>query len=268
MNTTANSDTQPQPTVLITGASSGIGWELACVLAREKYNLILVARSQDKLQELQKKLQTPSNTIDVIAMDLSDGESAKKLYAKTQGMERNVDILVNNAGFGESGAFSEIDYDRQIQMINLNVTTLTALTHLYLQGMKKRRTGHVINIASTAAFQPGPYMAVYFATKSFVLSFTEALSEELSGTGVYMTAICPGPTQSGFQKAAHMDTAKLFNRGPIPSSKEVAQFTYEAMKNRKVVAVHGALNSTMAFAGRFAPRAMVRKISKALIKPN
>lgn len=266
MNTSTN--TKSQPTVLITGASSGIGWELARVLAQEKYNLILVARNREKLEELQKKLQTPENTVDVIAMDLSDSESAKKLYAKTEGLGRQVDILVNNAGFGDSGAFAEIDLDRQVQMINLNVTTLTALTHLYLQGMKKRNSGHIVNIASTAAFQPGPYMAVYFATKSYVLSFTEALAEELDGLSVYATAICPGPTKSGFQEAANLSSAKLFQRGPVPTSQDVAQFIYEAMKNRKVVAIHGAINNTMAFAGRFAPRAVVRKISKALVKPH
>ncbi len=262
------SNAQTQPTVLITGASSGIGWELAKILAHEKYNLILVARSKDKLTELQEKIKTTSNTVDVIAMDLSDVDSAKTLYAKTDGLGRQVDILVNNAGFGDCGDFSELDLERQVQMINLNITTLTALTHLYLQGMKKRRSGHIVNIASTAAFQPGPYMAVYFATKAYVLSLTEALSEELSGAGVYATAICPGPTQSGFQSSAHLDSAKLFKRGPVPTSQEVAQFIFEAMKNRKVVAIHGAMNSTMAFAGRFAPRAVVRKISKALVKPH
>lgn len=264
MNTnTVNS----QPTVLITGASSGIGRELSILLAQENYNLILVARSKDKLEELQKKIQTSTNTIDIIALDLSDVNSAKKLYAKTEGLGRQVDILINNAGFGASGAFAEIDMDRQVEMINLNITTLTALTHLYLQGMKERRTGHIVNISSTAAFQPGPYMAVYFATKSYVLSFSEALAEELIDTGVYTTTICPGPTQSNFQTVAHMDGSKLFKRAAIPSSQEVAQFTYEAMKNRKVVAIHGAFNNTMAFAGRFAPRAIVRKISKALVKP-
>jgi len=261
------SNTQTHPTVLITGASSGIGWELAKILAHEKYNLILVARSKDKLIELQEKIKTTSNTVDVIAMDLSDVDSAKTLYAKTDGLGRQVDILVNNAGFGDCSDFSELDLERHVQMINLNITTLTALTHLYLQGMKKRHSGHIVNIASTAAFQPGPYMAVYFATKAYVLSLTEALSEELSGAGVYATAICPGPTHSGFQSAAHLDSAKFFNRGSVHTSQEVAQFIFEEMKNRKVVAIHGAMNSTMAFAGRFAPRSVVRKISKALVKP-
>ncbi|MCC6137430.1 MAG: SDR family oxidoreductase [Bdellovibrionaceae bacterium] len=253
-------------TALITGASSGIGWEIALKMGEQGYNLILVARNETKLNELKSKLKTATNTIDVIPMDLSDANAAKKLYARTTEFGRAVDILVNNAGFGEAGAFADITLERQEEMINLNVTALMALSHLYLPTMKKNKSGTIVNIASTAAFQPGPYMAVYFATKAFVLSFSEALAEELIGTGVSVTAICPGPTHSGFQAAAHMEETKLFKSKAIPSSQDVAAFTMEAIKNKQVVAIHGLVNNSLIFAGRFAPRMLARKIAKSLVK--
>lgn len=252
-------------TALITGASSGIGWEIATLMGEKGYNLILVARNESKLKELKEKFKTANITIDVIPLDLSESNSARKLFASTTGLGRTVDILVNNAGFGEAGVFDEISLERQEDMINLNITTLTALTHLYLPSMKKNKNGHIVNIASTAAFQPGPFMAVYFATKAFVLSFTEAISEELAGSGVYATAICPGPTKSGFEAAANMGETNLFKGNSIPTSLDVAQFTLDAIASKKVVAVHGLANSSLIFAGRFAPRALTRKIAKSLL---
>lgn len=253
-------------TALITGASSGIGWDIATLMGEKGYNLILVARNESKLQELKEKFKSTNISVDVIPLDLSESNSARKLFAATTGLGRTVDILVNNAGFGEAGAFDKIDLERQEDMINLNITTLTALTHLYMPSMKKNKNGHIVNIASTAAFQPGPYMAVYFATKAYVLSFTEALAEELEDTGVFATAICPGPTKSGFQDAAHMADAKLFKSNAIPTSMDVAKFTMDAIKGKKVVAIHGLANSSLVFAGRFAPRALARKIAKSLVK--
>lgn len=255
-------------TALITGASSGIGWELAKLMGAQGYNLILVARNEAKLMELKNSFKDSNITVDVVALDLSDANAPKKLFATTTGLDRTVDILVNNAGFGEAGAFDKIALDRQEEMINLNVTALTSLTHLYLGSMKKNQSGHIVNIASTAAFQAGPYMAVYFATKAYVLSFTEALAEELTDTGVHATVICPGPTKSGFQAAAHMSDAKLFKSDSIPTSEDVAAFTLDAIKTKKVVAIHGLLNNTMVFAGRFAPRMLARKIAKTLVKTN
>lgn len=255
-------------TALITGASSGIGWEIAMQMGAENYNLILVARNEKKLNELKDFFKSSKITVDVIALDLSDTNSAKKLFAWTAGLGRTVDVLVNNAGFGEVGLFDEVPHDRQMEMIQLNITALTALTHLYLPQMKKQKSGHIVNIASTAAFQAGPYMAVYFATKAYVLSFTEALFEELKNSGVYATVICPGPTQSGFQAAANLDKAALFKRNHIPTSKEVAAFTLNAIKTKKAIAVHGLINNSLIFAGRFAPRSFARKIAKSLLKTN
>ena len=252
-------------TALITGASGGIGWEIAKLLGERGYNLIVVARSKDKLMEFKKLFAKHSITIDVIPMDLTEPDAAKKLFIKTTELERSVDVLVNNAGFGASGDFDKIAYERQMEMIQLNITTLTALCHFYLPSMKQKQSGHIINIASTAAFQAGPFMGVYFATKAYVLSFTEALAEELKGSGVYATAICPGPTTSGFQAAADMVHAKLFNK-KLPSSLEVAQFTIDAMERKKVVAVHGTLNNALVLTGKLSPRALTRKITKTLIQ--
>ncbi|MBY0385203.1 SDR family oxidoreductase [bacterium] len=255
-------------TALVTGASSGIGLELAKVLAREKMDLILVARSLDKLEELKKELSPLGPKISVISHDLSTPGSALELYKKTQSLGLNVDCLVNNAGFGEFGEFFKIDRQRQTDMIHLNITSLTELSHLYLPSMLQKKSGHIVNIASTAAFQPGPLMAVYFATKAYVLSFSEALSEELNGTGVSVTTICPGPTESGFLAAAHLESADLFKRSNIPTSKEVAEFTFKAMQNKDVVAVHGWGNWLLAQSNRLAPRSVVRKITKRVLKRN
>jgi uncharacterized protein len=252
-------------TALVTGASSGIGWEIATLLGKQGYNLILLARGEDKLNELKNNFKNSKITIDILPYDLSDSSTPRKIFAKTQELGRSVDLLVNNAGFGDVGSFDEISLERQEDMISVNVTALTALSHLYLKGMKERNTGHIVNIASTAAFQPGPLMAVYFATKAYVLSFTEALSEELTDTEVYATAICPGATHSGFEKAANMDSSKLF-KGNLPSSLELAEFTLQAIKNKKTVAIHGFMNKFLIFSGRFAPRSISAKIAKSLVK--
>ncbi len=253
-------------TALITGASGGIGFELAKVLARENLDLVLVARNLDKLEDLKKQLASLNRRIDVISLDLSVPGSAAELYKKTQSLGISVDYLVNNAGFGEFGEFYQIDRQRQSDMIHLNITTLTELSHLYLSAMVQKKLGHIINIASTAAFQPGPRMAVYFATKAYVLSFSEALSEELCDTNVFVTAICPGPTQSGFSDAAHLGNSDLFKNKSVPTSKDVAEFTWKAIQNKQVVAVHGMTNWLLAQTNRFASRFAVRKIAKQVLK--
>ncbi len=253
-------------TALITGASSGIGFELAKVLAQENLDLVLVARSLDKLEDLKKQLATFNRRIDVISIDLSVPGSAAELFKKTQALGISVDYLVNNAGFGEFGEFWQIDRQRQSDMIHLNITTLTELSHLYLANMVHKKSGHIINIASTAAFQPGPRMAVYFATKAYVLSFSEALSEELSDTNVFVTAICPGPTESGFSVAANLEKSDLFKGKSVPTSKDVAEFTWQAIKDKDVVAVHGIANWLLAQTNRLAPRFVVRKIAKKVLK--
>lgn len=249
-------------TALITGASSGIGLELAKIFASNKINLVLVARSENKLIELSKELQLQGVTVYVLSKDLSDYNSAKEIYdwCNQQGIQ--IDYLVNNAGVGDFGFFNKSEWIKQEQMINLNITALSYLTHLFLPGMVQRKTGKVLNVASTAAFQPGPLMSIYFATKAFVLFFSEAIANELKGTGVTVTALCPGATESGFQAAAAMEDSKLFKGKKIPSSKEVAAYGYKAMMKGKPVAIHGLKNYLLAQGARFSPRSVTVKVAR------
>ena len=248
---------------LITGASSGIGLELAKVFARDKVNLILVARSESKLQDLAVSLKNEFGiTAHVLAKDLSNYNVAKEIFDWCNQNNITADYLVNNAGVGDFAFFANSEWHKQEQMINLNITALTYLTHLFLPGMVQRKFGKILNVASTAAFQPGPAMSVYFATKSFVLHFSEAIADELQGTGVTVTALCPGATESGFQSAAAMEDSKLFKGKKVPSSKVVAEYGYRAMQKGKRVAIHGTMNYIMANSVRFAPRNLVTKIAR------
>jgi hypothetical protein len=252
-------------TALITGASSGIGYELAKVFAKNKVNVVLVARSEKKLQEIAQELEkTYGVSAKVLAKDVSKLSQVQEIYdwVKEQGIR--VEYLVNNAGFGDFGFFTETQWEKELEMINLNMTSLTALTKLFVKDMVSSKSGKVMNVASTASFQPGPLMAVYYATKSYVLSFSEAISNELSGTGVTVTALCPGPTESGFQAAADMKDSKLVKGKKLPTSKDVAEFGYKAMMSGKVVAVHGMMNKIMAQSVRYTPRAVVRSLVRAM----
>lgn len=249
---------------LITGASSGIGFELAKIFASHNHNLILTARSQGSLEKLAEELRaTYKVKVEVAPMDLGLESSPIGLWKFCQERNLKVDILVNNAGFGDNAVFVTSDWQKQAQMMDLNMKSLTHLCHLFLPAMKAAGKGAILNVASTAAFQPGPFMAVYYATKSYVLSFSEALNEELRGTGVYVTTLCPGPTISGFQQAANMDTALLFKLG-VPGSRAVAEYAYKALMARKVVAVHGLSNKIMAFSVRLTPRALLVRIVRVL----
>lgn len=250
-------------TAVITGASSGIGLELAKVFAKDKINLILIARSEDKLKDLAANLRNDFGvTVNVLAKDLSNYNVAREIFDWCNQNNITADYLVNNAGVGDFSFFAESEWQKQEQMINLNVTALTYLTHLFLPGMVQRKSGKIMNVASTAAFQPGPAMSVYFATKAFVLHFSEAIADELQGTGVTVTALCPGATESGFQSAAAMDNSKLFKGKQVPSSKVVAEYGYSAMQRGKRVAIHGMMNYIMANSVRFAPRNLVTKIAR------
>ena len=251
-------------TALITGASSGIGLELARIFAREGHNVILVARSEDKLRALEEELAQRPVQVRSIVADLSRMEEVDRLYNQLQNEGVAVDFLINNAGFGDFGFFYQTDWQKEAMMIDLNVKSLTYMTKLFLPAMLSRRSGRIMNLASTAAFLPGPSMAVYYASKAYVLSFSEAISNELEGTGVTVTALCPGPTESGFQKAANIEDTRLVKGKSLPSSAEVAQYGYEALMNGKVVAVHGLLNKVIATSIRFTPRAMVRKIVRKI----
>jgi short-subunit dehydrogenase len=245
------------PKALITGASSGIGLELARVFAREGYRLVLVARNEKLLQDLAGELQT--ETV-VIARDLAKAGAAQEVFDQV----REVDVLVNNAGFGSSGKFVEAPLDEQLGMMQLNMTALVALTGLFLPGMLKAGSGRILNVASTAAFQPGPLMAVYYATKAFVLSFSEAIHEELLGSGVTVTALCPGATETGFGDRANMNDARLFKVKKPMDARTVAEAGYRGLMAGKAIVIPGLMNRVMAQSVRVSPRSVVRKIARHL----
>lgn len=246
-------------TVLITGASSGVGLEFARQAAADGCNLILVARSVDKLEALAGELSARGVEAAVVPSDLSDPSAPGKLAQEVAARGLSVDILINNAGFATYGPFLDTEIRATMDMLAVNVASLTELTRQFLPGMVERKHGRILNVASTAAFQPGPLMAVYYATKAYVLSFSEGLSEELAGTGVSVTAFCPGPFESGFQAAARMESSKLV-QGKMPTSSEMAAYGWRQLKAGKVVAIPGARNWVMATAVRFLPRTLVRKL--------
>lgn len=241
--------------ILITGASSGIGYELAKLCAKNGHDLVLVARSSiDTNHRVFSKVDVIS-----ISMDLSKAGSALRLFNQVTRRKISIDVLVNNAGFGDTGEFSAADSERMSEMIQLNCTTLTELSRLFAPTFIEKKSGRIVNIASTASFVPGPMMAVYYASKHYVLALSEALSEELRGSGVSVTAICPGPTKTGFAKAAGADAMSLFNSENLPTSKDVAHFTYESMMRGRVVAVHGWKNKLVSQVPRILPRWIVRR---------
>ena len=250
--------------MLVTGASSGIGLELARCFAAEGCRLILVARKGIALESLADELRKAHKIqAQVFTADLAQPETPPRLLAHLHSAGIKVDVLVNNAGFGAQGQFSELPLQRQLDMLQVNVTSLVHLTGLMLPGMIERRRGSVLNVASTAAFQPGPGMAIYYATKAFVLSFTEALAEELSGTALKVSALCPGPTTTNFGAAAGGRFRPIAGKVAM-SAASVARLGHRAFRRGRVVAITGFRNQLPAFAVRFAPRAMVRKITRRL----
>jgi uncharacterized protein len=252
-------------TALITGASNGIGYELAKVHASKGDNLVLVARSISKLEELKSELEDKYKISALtIEKDLSIQGAAKEVYDELKDKSIKIDYLVNNAGFGDFGLFAESDWSKQEKMINLNILALAYFTRLFLPDMISRRSGKILNLASTASFQPGPTMSVYFATKAFVLSFSEAVNNEVREFGITVTALCPGATLSGFQAAAAMEGSKLLDRKNIPSSREVAEYGYRAMMQGRTVAIHGFRNTLLANSVRFAPRSLVVKMARKI----
>lgn len=254
---------------LITGASGGIGEELARQLAARGINLMLVARSEDKLLALSRELRTTQGVeVHVLALDLNDPGAAAEIQRECQFRGIEVDFLINNAGFGDYGVFYTRELHTQLDMITLNITALTELTHRFLGDMVERRRGRVLNVASTAAFLPGPLMAVYYASKAYVLSFSEALNEELKGTGVNVTALCPGPVETGFQARAQMEDSRLLS-GPgrnlrLMSAHEVAHQGIEAMLRGEAVCIPGAVNKVQTFLPRLVPRKWVPGIVKTV----
>jgi uncharacterized protein len=250
--------TANRKTALITGASGGIGEALARTLAQHGYDLILVARTISKLETLGAELNAKNGVQTTsISSDLSAFDASEKLIAELETRELNVDLLVNNAGFAEYGEFATGDPQKQQQMISLNILTLTMLTRALLPKMLERKFGRVMNVASTAAFMPGPLMSVYYASKAYVLSFSEALGEELLGTGVTVTALCPGPTESDFQARAAMQDSKLVQGKTLMTAKEVAEQGVAALERGQRVVIPGFINQIQAQVSRFLPRAIV-----------
>jgi uncharacterized protein len=251
-----------KPVALITGASTGIGFEMAKVFAALGYDLVVVARTEKHLKNLHKHM-SPLIAVTDIAMDLSQPKAPQALFAKTQKLKLQVDVLVNNAGFGSSGNFVELDRHRELQQVDLNVRALTELCHLYGAEMAKRKTGKILNVASTAAFQPGPWMSVYYATKAYVLHFSEGLAEELKPRGVQVSVLCPGATVTEFADTAGVSDSKLFSsKLKKPATAEaVAIYGVNKFLKGKIVIVHGLLNRFLAFNIRFTPRALARKIA-------
>jgi short-subunit dehydrogenase len=253
------------PTALITGASSGIGLELASVAARDRHDLVIVARNRERLESVGRELTEEYGVrVSVIGMDLADSAAASALETELSRRGIQVDVLVNNAGFGVYGLFSETPIEDEIAMIEVNVAAVTRLTKAFLRGMLERRRGGILNVASTAAFQPGPVMAVYYATKAYVLSFTEALASETAGTGVTVTALCPGPTHTGFQRRAGFKAIPLF-RGPlVTDAAAVARAGWRGMKRGKRVVVPGLANKILIQGERLAPRRLATTIAHRL----
>jgi hypothetical protein len=244
---------------LITGASAGLGVEFARQLSKRGHRLVLAARRKDRLDELARQLGNAR----AVEIDLSKKDAAAKLMADIEAAGEEVDLLVNNAGFGLIGRFAELDASRERQMIDLNVGALTNLCRAVAPQMIARKSGAILNVASTAAFQPGPKMAVYFATKAFVLSLTEALHEELKPHGVRVTCLCPGPTRTEFGEVAGFGGSGLFDRVAMEAPQVVAAGLKGLDKNHAVV-VTGLLNKVVAASTRFAPRPVVRKIAGSI----
>lgn len=251
---------------VITGASAGLGTGFAKALAAKRKNLLLVARREDRLAELAVTLEQGCGvSAKTVAIDLAAPDGAQKLIAEIAQRGLTVEALINNAGFGARGAFADLNIAAQREMIALNCTALMELCHGVLPGMIARRSGGILNIASTAAFQPGPWMAVYYATKAFVLSFSEALHEEMRDHGVRVAALCPGPTRTEFADVAGMSDSALFKRFAAPAE-HVVRDGLAALEHNRAVRISGALNRMMAESIRFTPRSLARRLAGGMQK--
>ena len=255
---------ESKQTALITGASSGLGAEYAKIFAGDKHDVILVARRRDRLEALAAELVKAHGVkAHVIDADLSAPGGTARVVGEVKRLGVEVEFLVNNAGFGSSGAFAAMDAGRELEEIQVNIAALVALTRALLPQMIARGHGRVLNVGSTAGFQPGPFMAVYYASKAFVNSFTEALAYELRGTGVTATVSCPGATATEFSTVAGNDKSRLFKMGAAPAS-AVAQEGYRAMMKGKAMVVHGWKNKLAVQSLRVSPRSVARAIAASL----
>src|SRR3954467_7634178 len=253
----------PSQTALVTGGSSGIGLELAKVLARHGYDLVLVARKRDALEAVAGQIEGKYDVrAHVFAADLRRPEAPQAISDFLHNEAIPTTVLINNAGFGLGGEFADTELSRELEMIQVNIAALTHLTKLFLPAMIRAKSGRILNVASTAAFQPGPLMAVYYATKAYVLSFSEALAEELRNSGVTVTALCPGVTRTNFASTARVGNSRLFTLFGVASAAGVAEFAIQAMMDGKRVAIPGIRNKILAQANRLAPRALSAKIAR------
>ena len=251
-------------TALITGASSGIGLELAHLFARDGYRLVLLARNRNTLRQIGDDLQARySTTVRIAPKDLAHPASPDELYQELQEAGVLLDVLVNNAGFGLAGAFTQTSWAHEAEMLQVNVVAATHLTKLFLPQIRARQ-GKVLNVASTAAFQPGPFMAVYYATKAYLLSFSEALAEELEGSGVSVTCLCPGPVKTNFQKRAYMEGTRMMNSPLMVDVQEVARMGYEGMNRGKRIVIPGWKNQVGVQLLRISPRTAVTKVVRKI----
>ncbi len=251
-------------TVLITGASSGIGLDLARLLAAD-FDLIITARNQTKLEEIAQDLQGKNgNHVHVVPADLARSEAPEQLFAEIKRRGLRVDMLVNNAGFGAYGPFTETNLHDELAMIQVNISALTHLTKLVLPEMRERKRGRILNVASTAGFQPGPLMAVYYATKAYVISFSEAIANELKGTGIAVSCLCPGATATEFAARAGMEKSRLFKMGAM-QSRDVARAAYlKLLSGGRGLVIPGLLNKLMVQSLRVSPRTLVTAIARRL----
>ncbi len=243
-------------TVLVTGASAGIGLELSKIFAQHHYNLVLVARRQERLQDLKKELEESYQiNAQVISLNLTMSGAPKQLYDELKKQNITIDILVNNAGFGLQGSFVKTDSQIERNMIELNIQTLTELTKLFLRDMVARHKGKILNVASTASFLPGPYMSVYYASKAYVLSFSKALAYETRKDGVTISALCPGPTNTEFQEQAGIAHSNIFSGKmlPVTTAKKVAEAGYRGLMKGKTVIIPGIMNKIGTYSSSFTP---------------
>jgi len=254
-----------RPLALVTGASMGLGAEFARLLAAEGYDLVITARHAERLAMLKKEVENLHGvTAHVLVADLADPRAPAALHDHLRGAGLDVDVLVNNAGFGMYGKFHESDLQTEMEMMQVNIVALVHLTKLFVRDMVARRRGRIVNVASTAAFQPGPMQSVYYATKAFVLSFSEAIGNELKGTGVTVTALCPGPTPTGFQERANVGRPRGLRLLMRVSPEAVVRAGYNGMKRGRPVVVPGALNNLLIFLIRVSPRRMITNIVRKM----
>lgn len=251
-------------TAIITGASSGLGLEFVKLFAKDGYNLVVIARNEEKLLEI--KQSYPNITVTVIPKDLSKPDAINEVIQEMNAQNIKVDVLVNNAGFGLLGSFESLSIEQQLNMIQLNISSLTELTYRLLPDLRMSKSGKILNVASTAAFQPGPNMAVYYATKAFVLSFSEALAEELIDDAITVTTLCPGATKTNFSSVANVENTKMFSNAM--SSEVVAEQGYHSLMQGKRVVITGGFNKVGAMAAKFLPRKTAAKIAKLVMKEN